>query len=99
MTLRWILLILPAALWAANDGATHDDWPSYGGSHAAWRYSALDQINTANVKNLAPKWVFQTVAPQIKKHSGGFAKHRRGAYGDRRCERRSAVSWNRGGSE
>src|ERR1019366_8254505 len=26
----------------------------------AWRYSALDQINAANVKNLAPAWIFQT---------------------------------------
>ena len=44
----------------AQDGATRADWPSYGGSHLAWRYSALDQINTKNVKKLAPVWAFQT---------------------------------------
>ena len=25
------------------DGSTRADWPHYGGSQAAWRYSALDQ--------------------------------------------------------
>jgi alcohol dehydrogenase (cytochrome c) len=45
---------------AAGDNATHSDWPSYGGTHAALRYSALDQINVRNVKSLAPAWVFQT---------------------------------------
>src|SRR5580700_10490247 len=54
------LTLLVALLCAADDNATHNDWPSYGGSLAAWRYSALDQINTGNVKSLAPAWVFQT---------------------------------------
>jgi glucose dehydrogenase len=45
---------------AAVDGATRADWPHYGGSQFSWRYSALDQINTANVKNLVPAWIFQT---------------------------------------
>ena len=45
---------------AAGDNATHREWPSYGGTHAAWRHSALDQINVRNVKSLAPAWVFQT---------------------------------------
>src|SRR6266849_8206961 len=43
-----------------SDGATRADWPSYGGTQLSWRYSALDQINTSNVKNLAPVWIFQT---------------------------------------
>ena len=41
-------------------GATGADWPSYGGTHAAWRYSSLDQINTANVAKLSAVWAFQT---------------------------------------
>jgi len=45
---------------AAADGATRADWPHYGGSQFSWRYSALDQINTSNVKNLLPAWIFQT---------------------------------------
>ena len=32
----------------------------HGGSQFAWRYSALDQINTTNVKTLAVAWAFQT---------------------------------------
>ncbi len=43
-----------------NAGATHADWPSYGGSPFSWRYSALNQINTTNVKKLVPAWIFQT---------------------------------------
>ena len=39
---------------AVDNGATGANWPHYGGSQSAWRYSALDQINTVNVKNLAP---------------------------------------------
>src|ERR1700683_99008 len=54
------LIFLAALLFAASDNATHNDWPSYGGTFAAWRYSALDQINAVNVKSLAPAWVFQT---------------------------------------
>jgi PQQ-dependent dehydrogenase (methanol/ethanol family) len=41
-------------------GATGSDWPSYGGTVSAWRYSALNQINASNVKKLVPVWAFQT---------------------------------------
>jgi alcohol dehydrogenase (cytochrome c) len=37
-------------------------WATYGKNHAGWRYSALDQISTANVARLAPAWVMQTGA-------------------------------------
>jgi alcohol dehydrogenase (cytochrome c) len=59
-------LIILLAITAASaqervsDGATRADWPSYGGTTMAWRYSALDQINTGNVKKIAPVWMFQT---------------------------------------
>src|SRR5579862_4974770 len=43
-----------------QQGSTGADWPSYGGTDLAWRYSALDQINTSNVKKLLPAWIFQT---------------------------------------
>jgi alcohol dehydrogenase (cytochrome c) len=55
-----ILLLALTAAGCAQDGATHSDWPYYGGTQLAWRYSALDQINKSNVKSLAPAWVFQT---------------------------------------
>lgn len=53
-------LTLFCTLLFANDGATQNNWPSYGGSYAAWRYSGLHQINTSNVGGLLPAWVFQT---------------------------------------
>lgn len=43
-----------------SNGATQADWPHYGGTQLSWRYSSLDQINSGNVKNLAPAWIFQT---------------------------------------
>ena len=57
-----ILLVIMAASAQTGvpDGATRADWPHYGGTQMSWRYSALNQINTANVKNLAPAWIFQT---------------------------------------
>src|SRR5215471_13157290 len=62
MRLLMALLALPACFGQnpAADGATRADWPHYGGTQLSWRYSALDQINTTNIKNLAPAWIFQT---------------------------------------
>jgi len=43
------------------------DWPMYDGGYTANRYSALDQINTTNVKRLAPKWMFPIAwAPRLE---------------------------------
>ncbi|MFN3323354.1 MAG: pyrroloquinoline quinone-dependent dehydrogenase [Bryobacteraceae bacterium] len=55
-----ILFLLCAATAAAQIGPVGDNWPHYGGDYGAWRYSALDQINRSNVRNLTVKWVFQT---------------------------------------
>jgi PQQ-dependent dehydrogenase (methanol/ethanol family) len=33
-------------------------WPTYDGSESGNRFSPLDQINTGNVSQLAPKWTF-----------------------------------------
>ncbi len=58
-----VLPVILAAALAAEDGATGADWPHYGGTHRAWRYSALGEINASNVRRLAPVWVFQTGDP------------------------------------
>ena len=62
MRLLLCLLTLPGvyAQNGAADGATRADWPHYGGTQLSWRYSALDQVNTTNVKTLVPVWIFQT---------------------------------------
>jgi quinoprotein glucose dehydrogenase len=36
------------------------DWPAYGGSYSARRYSPLDQINRGNVAKLTKVWTFHT---------------------------------------
>jgi alcohol dehydrogenase (cytochrome c) len=41
-------------------------WLMYGKNYAAWRYSELSQINTANVAKLAPRWMFQTAAAALE---------------------------------
>jgi alcohol dehydrogenase (cytochrome c) len=70
MTMKLVGVFLAAGMAVAQngvrsasaiaDGATHADWPQHGGTDLSWRYSALDQINTSNVKRLAPAWIFQT---------------------------------------
>jgi quinoprotein glucose dehydrogenase len=52
--------LLSAAAIAQTGGPPGADWPHYGGTPLSWRYSSLDRINTGNVKNLAPAWIFQT---------------------------------------
>jgi alcohol dehydrogenase (cytochrome c) len=42
-----------------HSGNTPQDWLTYSGSFLSQRYSALDQITPANVKNLEQKWIFQ----------------------------------------
>ena len=34
------------------------DWPIYGGDSPGTKYSALDQINRTNVKQLKPAWIY-----------------------------------------
>lgn len=47
-----------ATLLAAANNA--NEWLMYGHDYSNDRYSALDQINTSNVAQLAPRWIFQT---------------------------------------
>ncbi|MCP5114494.1 MAG: PQQ-dependent dehydrogenase, methanol/ethanol family [bacterium] len=59
--MRLALLAIAAAACAfPQDGATGTDWPHYGGTYRAWRYSSLSQIDASNVGRLVPVWAFQT---------------------------------------
>ena len=42
-------------------GADHEpqNWLTYSGRYAGWRYSELEQINTGNAAQLAMQWTFQ----------------------------------------
>jgi alcohol dehydrogenase (cytochrome c) len=55
-----VCLLLSACAASAQDASTRGNWPSYGGTSHAWRYSALDQLRADNVRRLVPAWVFQT---------------------------------------
>jgi len=55
--LAFALALAPAGF---TQQETRADWPHYGGQYGAWRYSALNQVTTDNVKRLVPVWAFQT---------------------------------------
>jgi alcohol dehydrogenase (cytochrome c) len=43
------------------------DWPSYDGSYTGNRFSPLAQISTANIRHLAPAWIFPVPdAPRLE---------------------------------
>jgi alcohol dehydrogenase (cytochrome c) len=52
------LLAKEGDIWRERSLLPKMDWTSYNGGYTGNRYSPLEQINTANVKQLAPKWVF-----------------------------------------
>lgn len=58
--MRYFVFLACAAAFAQTGAPTQNDWVSYGGTQYSWRYSALNQINTQNVKQLTPAWLFQT---------------------------------------
>jgi alcohol dehydrogenase (cytochrome c) len=51
-----------------NARSEPQNWLTYYGAYDGQRYSPLDQINTENVKQLAPAWVFQ--CGSVGLHSG-----------------------------
>jgi len=62
-TLATVLMAFALCITTARSQSVSDDgrdWLTYSGNDAGWRYSKLDQINRQNIRQLAPKWVFQT---------------------------------------
>jgi len=54
-------LLLPTGSFAQIQNQPDDfQWPMPGKNYSATRFSTLDQINTANVKNLKLAWTFST---------------------------------------
>jgi alcohol dehydrogenase (cytochrome c) len=49
------------------------NWLTYYGAYNGQRYSPLDQINTENVKRLAPAWIFQAGASGIQAGATTYA--------------------------
>ena len=71
MMKKWLgllgLLIFTASIATAQvsyeriRGAVQEpeNWLTYSGSYASWRYSTLDQINAGNASRLTLQWAFQ----------------------------------------
>src|ERR1700678_2046597 len=57
MKLQWIAIT--AFLIQTAGAQTAADWPTYNRDLAATRYSALKQINAANVSKLAQAWSYR----------------------------------------
>jgi alcohol dehydrogenase (cytochrome c) len=49
--------LLALSLYAQGDRGS---WTTYGQNYAGWRYSELDRIDTRNVADLRPEWIFQS---------------------------------------
>lgn len=58
-----VLVSAPAALADSSANSIKNcpdgDWCSYHRSHSGWRHSPLTQINSSNVSQLRPAWIFQ----------------------------------------
>jgi alcohol dehydrogenase (cytochrome c) len=55
-----LLLCLARSLPAAPTAQSGADWPGFFGDSGAQSYSALDQVNGGNVKDLSVAWAFST---------------------------------------
>jgi alcohol dehydrogenase (cytochrome c) len=53
--LEWVEVTQERLLNADKDPA---NWITHHRTYNGWRYSSLEQINTTNVKKLAPRWLF-----------------------------------------
>ena len=49
----------------AKPGGDRGNWLTYNGQWAEQRFSSLDQIDTANVKDLRPVWIFATDSSRV----------------------------------
>src|SRR5215510_164930 len=58
---------IPGALPESATALAAGEWPAYGGTYAAARYSPLTQINRDNAKNLRIAWRWQS--PDNKLHA------------------------------
>ena len=102
--MKAVLAMLLALVFAAELSAqlTYDrirqavrepaSWLTYHGTYDAQRFSALDEINRANVQQLRPVWMYQVSGtPSLRDHTAGL----------RRCDvpHRSAERCRRAGRQ
>ena len=59
-----------------NSAKEPQNWMTYSGDYSGKRFSALDQINVANVHTLVAKWVYQTGSHrQTRDYAAGGRRH------------------------
>src|SRR5579871_5490378 len=51
-----------------------DTWPTYAGDYSQRRFSALTQINQANVKSLALQWISSLPVGEVRGGASPFAE-------------------------
>ena len=56
----FVALALAIAPLAGQSGTTNGEWQYYGGDAGSTKYSPLDEINKANVKDLRIVWRWKT---------------------------------------
>lgn len=56
----FLLCVFSSTTSQAQQGAPNGEWPNYGGDLGHTRYSALDQIDASNFKDLDIAWRFKT---------------------------------------
>ncbi len=69
-TMLFLALISPVLIMGQGKGVSptellkplKESWPTYNGDYTGKRYSALTQLNTANVKNLSLAWMSRLTA-------------------------------------
>ena len=67
LTYSTLLLLIGTVAWVgvsppiqSSAPLANFDWPNYGNDLANSRFQNVDQINTSNVANLRPAWIFHT---------------------------------------
>jgi quinoprotein glucose dehydrogenase len=59
---KWpIVVLISGCFWNCKDHSNKNDWPEYLGGPDRNHYSALDQINLANVNKLKLAWEYHTL--------------------------------------
>ena len=65
LSILLVCVAIPAVSQVTSDrvqkaSAEPQNWLTYSGNYAGWRYSTLDQVNLDNVGKLQAQWVFQS---------------------------------------
>ena len=61
------IILSPAQAVHAQEGAPNGEWHTFGGDLANTKYSALDQINRRNFKNLEVAFAWESISSPVKK--------------------------------